>query len=146
MNRSEKIVGILAVLSMAVFFFAILMSRAAGVNTIPQCIPVKTVPYTRGKVVELVNNHYQVFCVAGMWQFDPAVIEVPVGSTVDLYLTSKDVVHGFNIWQYNVNMTAVYGAVNLTTVTFDRKGEFAITCHEYCGVGHQFMQGKVIVK
>jgi cytochrome c oxidase subunit 2 len=80
-----------------------------------------------------------------MWQFQPSEIYIPKGSEVDFFLTSKDVVHGFNIAEKNVNMMAVYGNINKTTVKFDKPGVYYITCHEYCGVGHQNMQAQVIV-
>ena len=85
------------------------------------------------------------FAVAQMWQFLPAEIYIPVGSEVDFYLTSKDVVHGFNIAEKNVNMMAIYGNLNKTTVRFDKPGVYNIVCHEYCGVGHQNMRAQVIV-
>jgi cytochrome c oxidase subunit 2 len=40
---------------------------------------------------------------------------------------------------------AVYGNINKTTVCFKKPGVYKITCHEYCGVGHQLMQAEVIV-
>jgi cytochrome c oxidase subunit 2 len=96
-------------------------------------------------VVKLDNKTYQVYSVASMWQFQPSEIYIPKGSEVDFFLTSKDVVHGFNIAEKNVNMMAVYGNINKTTVKFDKPGIYYITCHEYCGVGHQNMQAQVIV-
>ena len=72
-------------------------------------------------------------------------IYIPVGSEVDFYLSSKDVVHGFNIAEKNINMMAIYGNINKTTVTFDEPGVYEIVCHEYCGVGHQNMKAQVIV-
>ena len=80
-----------------------------------------------------------------MWQFEPAQINIPAGSEVDFFLTSHDVVHGFNISEKNVNLMAIYGSINKTTVKFDKPGVYKITCHEYCGVGHQAMQGEVVV-
>jgi len=44
-----------------------------------------------------------------------------------------------------VNMMAVYGGVNKTTVKFDKPGVYPIVCHEYCGSGHQHMKADVIV-
>jgi cytochrome c oxidase subunit 2 len=42
-------------------------------------------------------------------------------------------------------MMAVYGAVNKSTAKFDKPGVYKITCHEYCGAGHQNMQAEIIV-
>ena len=93
----------------------------------------------------LMKKTYQVYAIAQMWQFQPAQIYISVGSEVDFFLTSKDVVHGFNIAEKNVNLMAVAGNINKTTVKFDKPGVYKITCHEYCGVGHQNMQSEVIV-
>jgi cytochrome c oxidase subunit 2 len=80
-----------------------------------------------------------------MWQFQPNQISIPAGSEVDFFLTSKDVVHGFNISDKNVNLMAIYGNINKTTVRFEKAGIYKIVCHEYCGVGHQSMVAEVIV-
>ena len=95
--------------------------------------------------MKLDDKTYQVYAVAQMWQFQPSEVYIPVGSEVDFYVTSKDVVHGFNIHQKNINLMAVYGNINKTTVKFDKPGVYKITCHEYCGAGHQTMQAEVIV-
>ncbi|MBK8988976.1 MAG: cupredoxin domain-containing protein [Chloroflexi bacterium] len=80
------------------------------------------------------------------WSFVPREIRVPAGSTVTFYVTSKDVQHGFRINETNVNMQIVPGEVSKLTVTFDEPKEYDFVCHEYCGVGHHTMAGKVIVE
>jgi cytochrome c oxidase subunit 2 len=129
--------------TLALFIFSILYARGKY-NDIPECLPYDKA-YEEPKVVKLDDKTYQVYGVASMWQFQPSEIYIPKGSEVDFFLTSKDVVHGFNIAEKNVNMMAVYGNINKTTVKFDKPGVYYITCHEYCGVGHQNMQAQVIV-
>lgn len=143
-DKFEKTaIGITGVIVM-LFIFSILYAKTGGRTDLPECLPYNKA-YEEPKVVKLDSNLYQVFAVAQMWQFQPAQIYLPVGSTVDFYLTSKDVVHGFDIYEKNVNMMAVYGGVNKTTVHFDKPGVYKITCHEYCGVGHHNMQAEIIV-
>ncbi len=139
-NRILTITGVI----LTVFLFAILWSSRGSQNDLPECIPYD-VTYTKPKITQLDSTTFQVFCVAKMWSFEPAEIFLPVGSEVDFFLTSQDVVHGFHISEKNINMMAVYGGINKTTVTFDRPGVYKILCHEYCGVGHQQMQAEVIV-
>lgn len=143
MDSSEKkIIGITgAVLSL--FIFSILYARGRY-NELPECLPFDKT-YLEPKVTQLDDKTFQVYAVAQMWQFQPNQINIPVGSEVDFFLTSKDVVHGFNISEKNVNMMAVYGNINKTTVKFEKAGIYKITCHEYCGIGHQAMQAEVIV-
>jgi cytochrome c oxidase subunit 2 len=143
MDKSEKKVIIITGTVLALFIFSILYARGRN-NDLPECLPFDKA-YLEPKVTQLDNKTYQVFAVAQMWQFQPNQIYIPVGSEVDFFVTSKDVVHGFNISEKNVNMMAVYGNINKSTVRFDKPGVYKITCHEYCGVGHQAMQAEVIV-
>lgn len=130
-----------AVLSL--FIFSILYARNKN-NDLPECLPFDKA-YLEPKITKLDEKTYQVYAVARMWMFEPAQIKVPVGSEVDFFITSKDVVHGFIIDEKNVNMMAIYGNINKATVKFEKAGIYKITCHEYCGVGHQNMQAEVIV-
>lgn len=145
MDRFEKAVVVVQVLVSVVFLVAILGARSNSDIDVPECIPADDL-YTEGRVEMLDEHTWQVYYVARMWMFDPMEVEIPVGSEVDIFLTTPDVVHGLNIYEKNVNMMAVPGALNKTTVTFDKPGEYSVLCHEYCGIGHQFMEGKIIVR
>jgi cytochrome c oxidase subunit II len=143
MERFEKSALIITGATLSLLIFSILYARGKY-NDLPECLPYDK-SYEEARVVKLDEKTYQVYAVAQMWQFQPSEIYIPVGSEVDFFVTSKDVVHGFNIFQKNVNLTAVYGNINKHTVKFDKPGVYKITCHEYCGVGHQNMQAQVIV-
>jgi cytochrome c oxidase subunit 2 len=143
MDKSEKRVIIVTGALLSLFIFSILYARSKYTD-IPECLPFDKA-YETPKVTKIDEKTYQVYAVASMWQFQPSEIYIPTGSEVDFYITSKDVVHGFNIYEKNVNLMAVYGNLNKTTVKFDEPGVYKITCHEYCGVGHQNMQAQVIV-
>jgi cytochrome c oxidase subunit II len=144
MDKLEKRVIISSLLLMGLFVFSILYAKSRYKSNVPECLPYDKA-YTEPKINKLDEKTYQVFSVASMWQFQPSEIYVPVGSEVDFYLTSKDVVHGFNISKKNLNMMAVYGTINKTTVKFTEPGVYDIVCHEYCGAGHQNMHAQVIV-
>ena len=143
-DKSEKIVMIIAGSILALFIFSILYAKNKYKSDLPECIPYNKA-YAEPRINKIDDKTYQVFVVAQMWMFQPSQIYIPVGSEVDFYLTSKDVVHGFNIADKNVNMMAIYGNINKTTVKFEKPGIYKITCHEYCGIGHQNMQAEVIV-
>lgn len=144
MDKTEKWVIISSLALVGLFIFSLLYAKGKYNSDVPECLPWDKA-YNEPKVIKLDEKTYQVYSVAQMWQFQPSEIYIPVGSEVDFFLTSKDVVHGFNITEKNVNMMAVYGAINKTTVTFDKPGVYDIICHEYCGIGHQNMRGQVIV-
>jgi len=143
MDPSEKKVIIATGVVLSVFIFSILYAMGKN-NDFPQCLPYDKA-YLEPKVTQLDDKSYQVYAVAQMWQFQPYQINITAGSEVDFFVTSKDVVHGFNISDKNVNLMAVYGNINKTTVRFEKPGIYKIICHEYCGVGHQAMQAEVIV-
>lgn len=142
-DKSEKKVLLVTGSVLSLFIFSILYARGRN-NDLPECLPFNKT-YLEPKVKQLDKETYQVYAVAQMWQFQPSQIVVPVGSEVDFFVTSKDVVHGFTIPEKNVNMMAIYGNINKTTVKFEKPGIYKIICHEYCGVGHQGMQAEVIV-
>ena len=87
-----------------------------------------------------------VTAVAMMFTFQPNEIRVPAGKPVTFRLTSPDVVHGFEIVGTNANTMVIPGYVAQFTTTFAKPGEYLIVCHEYCGLGHHAMMGKLIVE
>ena len=144
MDKIERRVIMASLVLMGLFVFSLLYAKNKYKSNVPECLPYDKA-YTEPKINKIDEKTYEVFSVASMWQFQPSEIYIPVGSEVDFYLTSKDVVHGFNISDKSINMMAVFGAINKTTVTFDKPGVYDIVCHEYCGVGHQNMRAQVIV-
>ena len=144
MDQIEKLVIVFTGMVLIFFILALAQATNEGVGLLPDCIPYGEA-YTQPRVEQLDDHTYQVFMSARMWSFDPAEIYLPVGAEVDFFLSSKDVVHGFHIPKKNINLMAVYGAINKTTTRFDTPGVYEIICHEYCGTGHQAMRAEVIV-
>ncbi len=102
-------------------------------------------PFNKPGVYQVGPGRYEVRMIAGIWVFTPNVIRVPAGSTVEFVATSRDIVHGLLIHRANVNVMLVPGQVSRVTAHFDQPGEYPFMCHEYCGVAHHTMWGKVIV-
>jgi len=144
MNKYEIRVILLTGLLLSVFFFAILYNDFSRNIDVPACVTYSGT-YKVPHVKKLDDKTYEVYAVAKMWAFMPEDLTFPEGSTIDLYLTSDDVVHGFNIVKKGVNLMAVPGAITKTSVTFEDAGVYRVVCHEYCGAGHQYMMGKIII-
>jgi cytochrome c oxidase subunit II len=144
MDRSERVVLVAAGVLMTCCFAALVYAATRLRIAVPTCV-ANVAPFSEGKVIDKGNNHYEVHVVARMWSFDPPEIRLPRGADVDLYLSAKDVTHGFYIEHTGVNLMAVPGAVNAARVRFDAPGDYAIICHEYCGAGHQNMAGKFVI-
>jgi cytochrome c oxidase subunit 2 len=94
------------------------------------------------------EDEYEVYVVAQQFVFRPGTAEnitLPADSTVTFYVTSADVMHGFNLAGTNVNAMVIPGQVSKMTVEFDEPRHYGIVCHEYCGSGHHTMAGVVNV-
>jgi cytochrome c oxidase subunit 2 len=111
---------------------------------VPSCVPQEKL-FDHGAVAKQGDKHYEVRFLAKMWAFEPSRVRVPVGSTVDVALTSKDVTHGFQILGTNVNLMAVPGVVTPSSVHFSKPGVYPIVCHEYCGAAHEKMNAVIEV-
>jgi cytochrome c oxidase subunit 2 len=106
----------------------------------------ETAPFDQPGLREITPGRYEVSMVAGIWTFTPNEIRVPAGSTIDFVVTSRDVVHGLFIPKVNVNTMVLPGQVAHVRARFDKPGEYVVICHEYCGIAHHTMAGRVIVE
>ena len=145
MDKTEKTILGISLVTLLIFIFSIIyLSKGLGVE-VPECIPAEQ-PFDEGGVDTLSKHDYTLKYVARMWTFDPETVRIPEGSKVEIYLAAADVVHGLWVSEKNINLMAVPGAVNKTSVTFNEPGVYDVICHEYCGTGHQNMMGKIIVE
>ncbi len=91
------------------------------------------------------DNEFELYVVSRQFFFEPNVVEIPLGATVEIYVTSVDVQHGYKVNGTNINMQVVPGQVSHLRHTFDTPGEYDVICHEYCGLGHAAMAGQIVV-
>lgn len=105
-----------------------------------------TPPFDAPGVRDLGGGRYEVVLRASAWQFEPAEVRVPAGAEVTFLATSMDVIHGLHVDDSRVNMMLIPGQVSRNTYTFEDPGEYLMVCHEYCGLGHHNMYGKVVVE
>jgi cytochrome c oxidase subunit II len=102
--------------------------------------------FATGRAVARSDGTVVVSVVTTMFAFGPDPIEVPANTPVTFRITSGDVVHGFQVVGTNANAMALPGYVSQFTTSFARRGEYIVACHEYCGLLHHAMVGKLIVK
>ncbi|EGL83301.1 cytochrome c oxidase subunit II [Caldalkalibacillus thermarum TA2.A1] len=153
MHRSEKIWLILSFGMILIFMgatgyqaFTYGMAPPGGMERIdPQKVD-ETPPFDQPGIRQIGENEYEVVMVLQVFSFVPHDIEIPAGSTVHFKLTSKDVIHGFQIVETNANGMVVPGYVTTLTQTFHEPGEYLLMCNEYCGAGHQHMYTTITVK
>ena len=101
-------------------------------------------------VRQVGSGEYEAHVVARRFAFQPDPIVVPANSTVTFYVTSADVVHGFQVVGTNANTMVIPGQIAEVTVEFDELDgdepkEYGIVCHEFCGAGHEEMAGQLQV-
>ena len=87
----------------------------------------------------------QVSIVAQAFNFVPERIRIPVDTEVTFYLTSRDVIHGWQVQNTNLNVEVIPGEISVLRYTFTRPGTYLTVCNQYCGIGHQNMLGEIEV-
>ena len=111
---------------------------------------VQTMIGVGGKPAEgMMHGDVKMFEISVQeWSFEPAVIKVNPGDKVQFIVTSKDVWHGFAINELNINLTIP----SEETVTKEgviptdvADGVYTMYCSVFCGLGHPYLKGQVIV-
>lgn len=102
-------------------------------------------------VREVTKNgltEYEVYVQALQFAFVPGTAEpitVPANTRITFYITSPDVLHGFDVAGTNLNTMSIPGQVAKFTTIFPEVREYGIVCNEYCGPAHHIMEGKIKV-
>jgi cytochrome c oxidase subunit 2 len=143
-DRAERLALTIASCMLVLFLGAVAFAVVRLDITLPTCL-TSMEPFESGEVIQHTEDRFEIHYLAMMWDFEPSEVEIPLGSTVDLYLTSEDVLHGFQILGTNINLMAVPGTVNYARVRFDQPGTYRIVCHEFCGVDHHAMAAAINV-
>jgi cytochrome c oxidase subunit II len=152
-HRLEKIWLWLGGITLTAFFVTVALNAFAMGATPPSDLKTidpkkvdQTPPFDKPGLHKIGPNEYDADMTAFVFGFAPNTLEIPKGATVHFHVTSKDVVHGFEIPETDVNMMVEPGYVNTITHTFDKPGKYLILCNEYCGAGHHMMMGTINVK
>ncbi len=140
--------GMLAVFLGVIAFaaFADNINPPTGSVAIDPTKVAQTPPFDKPGLRKLPDGSYEAYYIAQVFFFNPQSITIPSGSKVTFFVTSPDVVHGFNITRTDINMMVVPGWVNTQAHVFKEKGTYLLLCHEYCGIGHQNMFSKIEVR
>ncbi len=99
----------------------------------------------RGKVVPPGED---VYLTAVRFAWIPSEIMLKKGEVYRFIISSGDVLHGFSLIGPDdavVNLMVMPGMAYIANFKFDKPGVYEIRCNEYCGVGHSFMVGRIVV-
>jgi nitrous-oxide reductase len=97
----------------------------------------------RGNIVEA-----KVYAIRSY--FSPSAIEVNQGDSVIIHVTNaeqeRDMLHGFGIALYNINVVMDPGEVKTIAFRATKPGVYPFYCTNFCSAMHQEMQGYLLVK
>lgn len=82
---------------------------------------------------------------AKRFAYTPNQITIRKGESVVLEFTAVDFTHGFHIPDMNIRADLVQGQVTRVRLTPDKSGVHDFLCDNFCGNGHEDMNGKIIV-
>ena len=91
----------------------------------------------------------RVEAVSEQWSWTITPRAFVVGQTVEFHVTSRDVNHGFALYDPEMHIVAqtqaMPGYTNILRYTFNEPGTYQVLCLEYCGLGHHDMNTEINV-
>jgi len=112
--------------------YAAVAGAAASART-----PLQAQEAASGRVIEIEARRFA---------YTPAEISATQGETITLALKAIDFMHGFSIPDLKVRTDLVPGRVVSLRLQLDRAGRYAFLCDNFCGDGHEEMNGTLIVQ
>lgn len=110
---------------------------------------LRTLPYMSTITTPAGAAIQHADAVAAQWQWAITPSTFKVGQTADFYVTSKDVNHGFALYDPDMRIVgetqAMPGYTNVLRYTFVSPGTYRVLCLEYCGVAHHVMAADITV-
>ena len=97
------------------------------------------------KVQAIGHQWWWEFNYSGLGLVTANELHLPVGKTVEILTTSKDVIHSFWVPKLAGKMDAFPGRENLIWFTPDKVGTYYGQCAEFCSTSHANMRFRVIV-
>jgi cytochrome c oxidase subunit II len=154
-DRAERVEHRWATVAVAIMVLLVVIATFAGLYhaAMPQkrveTVDLRTL-HLAGEFIE--NNlgsavepdgSITVRAIGQQYSFTPSCMLVPTDTPVTFRATSADVVRGFLITGTNINLMLVPGYVSSLPARFTAPGERLIPCHEFCGMGHEGMWGRI---
>jgi cytochrome c oxidase subunit 2 len=89
----------------------------------------------------------KVISVSAMkFEFLPATINLKRGEPVILELSSLDRAHGFKVPGLGIDAAVLPDTTVRVRVVPEKAGRFAFLCDNFCGDGHEDMDGVIVVE
>jgi cytochrome c oxidase subunit 2 len=85
------------------------------------------------------------FAYPGHDNLTSAQLRLPLGRSVELHLSSADVIHSFWVPEFGQKQDALPGQDTRLVITPTKLGTYPVICTELCGLGHALMRTSAIV-
>ena len=82
---------------------------------------------------------------AKRFDYTPGELTLKKGEAVILELTSRDVLMGFNLPDFNLRADMIPDKVTRVRFVPDKSGSFTFLCDIFCGTKHEEMNGRLTV-
>ncbi|GGH60843.1 cytochrome c oxidase subunit II [Frigidibacter albus] len=162
--------AVLFTLVMGLYLWALLRPEAAAkiparrwiifgglVLPLPVLLPLGVIALVLGEsILRTGDEPFRVTAHAQQWHWSfgypgqPGaaetidVLHIPAGRTVEVTVSSADVIHSFWVPRLGGKIDAIPGRETRILLTADDPGGYGGQCAEYCGTGHSFMAFEVI--
>lgn len=117
----------------AIFFLAQGCSSSRFAEAIPADLDRSKVPV---RTIEMTAERFH---------FTPDTVHIQSGTILRIAIKSLDGTHGFGLSDFGIDETIGEGETKTIEFLARGKGEHAFHCSHFCGMGHFWMGGKVIV-
>ncbi|WP_317201504.1 cytochrome c oxidase subunit II [Janthinobacterium sp.] len=84
--------------------------------------------------------------VAQRFKYTPNEIVLKTGPPVVLEITALDFMHGFKVPDLNLRVDLPPGKPTRLRLTPEKAGVYDFLCDNFCGSGHEEMNGRIIVR
>jgi cytochrome c oxidase subunit II len=154
-DRGEHAEHRWATVAVSILVLLVVMAVFAGVHeaSLPQSRVETADPRTLHLAGEFIDSNLgsalepdgsvTVRAIGQQYSFTPQCILVPTDTPITFRVTSADVVHGFIITGTAINLMLVPGYISSIPARFSTQGERHMPCHEFCGMGHEGMWGRI---
>jgi cytochrome c oxidase subunit 2 len=156
-ERAERVEHRWATVSVAILVLFVAMATFAALHlaAMPQSRVETADPITLHLAGEFIDRNLgsalepdgsvTLRGIGQQYSFTPSCMLVPTDTPITFRATSADVVHGFLVTGTNINLMLVPGYISSLNGRFETPGERLMPCHEFCGMGHEGMWGRIKV-
>ncbi len=132
------VIPIILVLFLATYSFANFVKQR---NAPEGAMEIKVVGFMWGWEFEYPNGKkvYAFFNSQGYDAPEEQKAYIPAGKPIQVYLTSRDVIHSFFVHPAMITEDALPGRITKLWFQINKPGEYFVFCKEYCGTWHSRM-------